>query len=112
MNRIEVFSIKENQFTPVLIIGDDKDQSDIEHYDALKNFHLQVISDKHYFYCLKSSNVEEYGNIIEVYDKEGNIVHSFLLDKKVESIAIDDNIFLWGYKANIDNTILYKYKLM
>jgi hypothetical protein len=92
-------------------MGNQSDQSELKDYDDLKSYYLAVVSHSDYFYCLKSSDGTEDGNLIEVYDKTGKATAHYILNKAVSSIRFDNEGHLVGYVPDIDQTILYRFRL-
>ena len=110
-DRIEYYSIKANHIRPLFAMGSRKDQSELKDYDDLMAYYLSVVSQSGYFYCLKSTSGTERGNLIEVYDSEGKAVACHMLDKEVSSVRFDSEGNLVGYVPDINQTLLYQFRL-
>ena len=110
-DRIEYYSIKDNHIRPLFAMGSRKDQSELKDYDDLMAYYLSVVSQSGYFYCLKSTSGTERGNLIEVYDSEGKAVACHMLDKEVSSVRFDSEGNLVGYVPDINQTLLYQFRL-
>ncbi len=63
------------------------------------------------FYCLKSDDGMESGNLIEVYDMQGLCKANCLLSKKIGSIRFDTDGLLVGYVADVNQTTLYRFAI-
>lgn len=109
-DRMELYDITSNKITPKLIIGDNKDQSDLKDYNTLKCYNISLVSDGDYFYCLKSQDgSEERGNVLEVFSEKIIPICRLNLDKSIQSIAVDTNGNIWGYVEKDNGLVLYKY---
>lgn len=110
MDRIELYSIVNDKIKPMVVLGSDKDQAELESYNDLLHYYVAVASYEGLFYCLKSRNGENFGNIVEVYDCHGECRVKYTLGKIVDSINIDTEGCLVGYVSDVDETIIYRFK--
>lgn len=109
IDRIEFYSIADDEIKPKFLLGKNKDQSDIKDYNYLMQYYLSVVARSGSILCLKSSDGTESGDIIEVYDINGESKMKYLLEKGVNSINIDAEGHIIGYVPNINKTILYRF---
>lgn len=110
MDRIELYSIVNDKIELKCALGSDKDQSDEKSYNNLICYYLSVIPYSESFFCLKSSDGNRMGNVIEVYDLNGECKLKYTLSKSVSSINIDKKGCIVGYVQDLDKTILYKFE--
>lgn len=111
MDRIELYSISDDEITPRLIYGTDEDQSGLKDYNDLSCHYISVVSHSGKFYCLKSSDGRREGNIVEVYDLKGNCKEMYILERAVVSLNMDAEGRLVGYVPETDCTVLYRFIL-
>lgn len=91
--------------------GNPEDQSSIKDYNDLVYHNISVAKGPGNFYCLRSSNGDDWGNVVEVYDiSSGKTKELCTLDKFVTSISICGN-FLFGYNQEDNMTKLYIWEL-
>ena len=110
MDRVEYYSTAHNRITPLFAMGSSEDQAEMENYNYLKKYYVGVTTDSRYFYCLKSDAGLKQGNIVEVYDREGNLKAHYALEVPVTSLKIDKSGFMVGYVEGADQTVLYRFK--
>lgn len=74
---------------------------------------MSVAYDGDNFYCLKSTDGSETGNIIETYNIKNNTpVNMYVLDKDIYSISFDiEKHRLIGYSQDQDATVFYIWNL-
>ena len=111
---IEVTEIQDETLTPKYIYENGVVQPEQIMKNNYPSVYLFVANDHINFYCLKTEGDEKQtGNMVEIYDKNGIPKSMIELDRGVERILFDDQNNLWGYKAEEDQTILYRwnYKL-
>ncbi len=109
MDLIEIYNITEEGLVPVRTVGNNQDQADISDYDDLEYRYLSVTSDGVNFYCLRSNDGDETGNVIESYAvKDGNPVNKYVLDRDIESISFDKiKNRLIGYLPKQNSSVFY-----
>ncbi|WP_077153995.1 hypothetical protein [Bacteroides bouchesdurhonensis] len=112
IDRLELLHLNEgNKIVPQLILGSDEDQMDSPDPD-LKCYFLDIGSYDNLFLCLKTKNgVEEEGNVICIFDIDGNYKSQIILDQCVSSIDIDKMGTLVAYKEKVDSSTFYRYNL-
>lgn len=110
MDRIEYYSIKNQQLHPLFAIGKNTNQAEIKDYNYLMHYYLDIVPYQGLFYCLTSNDGIASGNLIEVYNHQGECKAVYTLDKEVSSIRFDSTGLLVGYAADIDQTTLYRFK--
>jgi hypothetical protein len=112
VDRLEFFSINNDEITPSFVIGSDKDQPDVEDFNDYAIYYTDIRSDDHYIYVLyqegeKLSDLRR--SSIEVYQEDGSPVAKLLLDRYIISFALDtERNFIYGYSP--DNSFDYVYK--
>lgn len=111
IDRVELYSISNNEITPRFVFGTSEDQSELKTYNDLLYYYISVVSQSGLFYCLKSSDGTKKGDIVEVYDIEGRCREKYVLEKAVVSLNIDTEGYLVGYVPEEDATILYRFAL-
>lgn len=109
MDKIEYYSIKDCQIHPLFAMGSHTNQAEIKDYNYLMQYYVDVVFRNGLFYCLKSDDGMESGNLIEVYDMQGQCKANYLLDKKISSMRFDMNGFLIGYVDELNQTTLYRF---
>ncbi len=103
---IEFYHLSDNGMIYSNSYGKTSDQSDLEDYNFLSYYYLSVACDNKYFYCLHSSNGDEFGNEIELYDiSSQKPVSRYILDKNVNSISYHNGRIV-GY-APLDNECIF-----
>ena len=112
IDRLELLHLNEgNKIVPQLILGSDEDQMDSPDPD-LKCYFLDIGSYDNLFLCLKTKNgVEEEGNVLCIFDIDGNYKSQIILDQCVSSIDIDKMGTLVAYKEKVDSSTFYRYNL-
>lgn len=111
IDRLELLRLnKENKIVPLLIVGSNKDQQGSCNPN-LKCYFLGIASYSNLFFCLKSNDGSEEGNVLCIFDIDGNFKYQITLDQNVSSIAIDKVGTLVAYKEKNDETMFYRYKL-
>lgn len=111
MDRIELYSIADDKMKAIFALGSEKDQSDLKSYNNLMEYYISIASHSGLFYCLKSNDGTNVGNIVEVYDNNANCSIKYMLEKGVNAIKIDKGGVIVGYFQDIDRTVLYKFFL-
>ena len=74
-------------------------------------YYVDVVYRDGLFYCLKSDDGMESGNLIEVYDRQGRCKVNCVLSKKVCSIRFDADGLLVGYVDDVNQTTLYRFAM-
>ncbi len=110
---IEIYNITKDGISLIKSYGDTQDQSKIEDYNKLEYKYLSVAYDGDNFYCLKSTDGSETGNIIETYNiKNDTPVNMYVLDKDIYSISFDiEKHRLIGYSQDQDATVFYIWNM-
>ena len=110
IQRMELLSITPNgQLIPQVFIGDDDLGELPQNYDELPNVWLEICSDEHYFYCLRSDGGLEVGSNVYVWDADGNPVRRIVLDRQINSIQIDKEGRLVAYQEVDNGSLFYIY---
>lgn len=112
VDRMELYDINSEQISLRMIVGNPDDQSELKDYNSLKCYHVSLISDNRFFYCLKSKGGSDLeGDVIEVYDEKLTPLYRLQLRQSLESISVDSHGILWGYKEDKNGFYLYKYNM-
>ncbi|WP_302442952.1 BF3164 family lipoprotein [Paraprevotella xylaniphila] len=110
IQRMELLSITPNgQLIPQVFIGDDDLGELPQNYDELPNVWLEICSDEHYFYCLRSDGGLEVGSNVYVWDADGKPVRRIMLDRQINSIQIDKEGRLVAYQETDNGSLFYIY---
>lgn len=111
IDRLEFLHVnKKNEIVPQHILGSNKDQQNSNDLE-LKSYFLAVTSYDNLFFCLRSNNGTEEGNVVCVFDINGNYKSQIILDHYVSSIIMDKAGMLVGYKEKDNATVFYRYVL-
>jgi hypothetical protein len=112
VDRLEFFSINNDEITPSLVVGSDEDQHNVTSIYDYAIYYTDVKCDDHYVYALyqegeKLSNIRS--SSIEIYQEDGSPVAKLVLDRYIISFALDTKRnFIYGYSP--DNSFDYVYK--
>jgi hypothetical protein len=112
VDRLEFFSINNDEITPSFVIGSDKIQDNVKDFNDYAIYYTDIKCDDHYIYVLYQEG-EKLSNIrssnIEIYQEDGSPVAKLVLDRYIISFALDTKRnFIYGY--NPDNSFDYVYK--
>jgi hypothetical protein len=113
IDRLEFFSINNDEITPSFVIGSDKIQENVEDFDNYAIYYTDIKCDDNYIYVLyqegeKLSNIRS--SSIEIYQKDGSPVAKLVLDRYIISFALDTKRnFIYGYSPNNSFDYVYKY---
>lgn len=106
---IEIYGITSDGINLIKSYGNTRHQANIDDYDKLEYSYLSVTADGENFYCLKSADGGESGNIIEAYSiKDAVPTNKYVLDKYMYSVSFDNvNHRLVGYSQERSATVFY-----
>jgi hypothetical protein len=113
VDRLEFFSINNDEITPSFVIGSDKDQHNVTDINDYAIYYTDIKCDDHYVYVLyqegeKLSNIRS--SSIEIYQEDGSPVAKLVLDRYIISFALDTKRnFIYGYSPDNSFDNVYKY---
>jgi hypothetical protein len=118
IDRLELFQYNESQqrVIPILIIGSNKDQSENKNFDDYISYYTDVDCDSQYIYALFQGKKKDQmtNSTIEVYTMEGKPVTKIILDRYIESFALDlhrNKIYGYNPYQSFDYVYIYQNNL-
>jgi hypothetical protein len=113
VDRLEFFSVNNDEVTPSLVVGSDKDQHDVTDINDYAIYYTDVKCDDHFVYALYQegknlSNIRS--SSVEIYKEDGSPVAKLVLDRYITSFTLDTKRnFIYGYGPENSFDYVYKY---
>lgn len=113
MNLVQFYDLSSLEH-PVLVasLGNLTSQAQLKSYNDLHESYLSAFIESGFLFCLKSSNEESSGNIVEVYGLKNATPYCIIeLDRPVQAIRCDKEGYMVGYVPTDEESVFYRWNL-